>query len=231
MANLFTLLGLGLLAAGARHEAERRAGGGSLGRAASMDADPSGRIRGEQRVMVGDLDQRVGLIVEGIRRDSLAPRVISAAREIVSPLCGDNWCIREKDYAGEVRAIFAAVKQPGSVVGMRYVRDHVSVDQFSSAPALMRMHAGDCDEMSGMLGSLLRSIGYPVKLRVIQDTESPTWSHIYPLAGLPPGAPTQWVALDATEPHPAGWEVPGARQCAATGRPSGYVVRVRDFDV
>lgn len=90
-----------------------------------------------------------------------------------------------------------------------------------------------CDDGNAILaGALLQAIGYPVKLRVIQTTDSSTWSHIYALAGLPPTKPTRWLPFDwsVTDSVP-GWEAPGAKEAAATGKPAGIVTRVRDFNV
>lgn len=89
----------------------------------------------------------------------------------------------------------------------------------------------NCDEGSVLLGSMILAIGGQVKLRVIQAKGASTWSHVYLLVGLPPGAPTRWVPLDWSVRKPAGWEVEGAEQCRRTGKPAGMVVKVRDFDV
>ena len=90
----------------------------------------------------------------------------------------------------------------------------------------------NCDDGTILLGSMLRAVGYPVRLRVIQDNASTTWSHIYLLVGTPPMGPTRWVALDWSVPDkPPGWEAPGAKQVALNGRPAGVVTRLIDFSV
>ncbi len=90
-----------------------------------------------------------------------------------------------------------------------------------------------CDDGVVLLGAMLRSVGYPVKLRVVQDKGSSTWSHIYLLIGIPPTGPSKWVPLDwSVVPFkPAGWEAPGAAQTALTGEPHGIITRVKDFNV
>ena len=89
-----------------------------------------------------------------------------------------------------------------------------------------------CDDFVVILGALLRSIGYPVKLRIMQAKGADSWSHIYMLVGSPPTNPTRWTALDASvESAVPGWQAPGAEECAKTGKPAGMTVKVKDYDV
>ena len=141
-------------------------------------------------------------------------------------------CVPEKDYDAEIRALFTAVRDASSDLALRYTRDHVEVDQYHSANKLLQLKGGDCDDGTILLGSMLRAVGYPVRLRVIQDNQSSTWSHIYLLVGTPPMNPNKWVALDWSVPgKPPGWEAPGAKQVALNGKPAGVVTRLIDFSV
>lgn len=198
----------------------------------------SGPILDAARIhSVGSIDQRVSYIRERINKDSLNPSIREAALEIVGKKCGTKgnyrWCTTPKDYAGEVKAIYAAVQDPNSPIALRYVRDHQKVDQFTAAAKAIKLRGEDCDGGTIVLGSLLMAIGYPIRMRVIQDTHSSDWSHIYPMVGLPPSNPSLWIPLDwSMYPFkPAGWQAPGADQAKATGRPAGIVSRVRDYDV
>lgn len=181
------------------------------------------------------IDQRVSFIKKRINDGSLDPAIIEAARAIVSGKSvtangQTRWTVRPKDYRGEILAIYNAVQNAASPYAMRYVRDHAKADQFTAAKKSIRLRAGDCDDGTIVLGSLLMAIGYPIRLRIIQDVKNDTWSHIYPLVGLPNG---QYVPLDwSMYPFkPAGWEAPGAEESARTGRPVGIVVRVKDYEV
>jgi hypothetical protein len=185
---------------------------------------------------VRTIDQRVSFIKEQIIKGSQSPKVIEKARAIVARKCknGDGslrLCVPEKDWWGEVKALFDAVADANHELGLRYTRDHLFVDQFSSAEASMRLRAGDCDDGTILLGSLLMSVGYNVKCRVIQSKGADSWSHIYLLVGLPPTGITKWVPLDWSVRKPAGWEVEGADQSARTGKPAGLVIRVKDYPV
>lgn len=186
---------------------------------------------------VGNIDERVSYIRRRINEDSLKPQVREAAIALVSKKCGTRdglrWCTTPKDYGAEIKTIYAAVQQAKSPIALRYVRDHAKVDQFTAANKLLRLRGGDCDDGTILLGSLLLSIGYPVRCRVVQDVNSRSWSHIYLLVGMPPGNPSVWVPLDwSVYPYkPAGWEPPGASECAKTGQPAGMITRVKDFAV
>ncbi len=141
-------------------------------------------------------------------------------------------CVPEKDYDAEIRALFTAVRDANSDLALRYTRDHVEVDQYHSAEKLLALKGGDCDDGTILLGSMLRAVGYPIRLRVIQDNASTTWSHIYLLVGTPPMGPSRWIALDWSAPgEPPGWEAPCAKQVALNGKPAGVVTRLIDFSV
>lgn len=68
----------------------------------------------------------------------------------------------------------------------------------------------NCDDQTIVLASLLQSVGYPIRLRVIRTHDSNDWNHIYLLVGLPPRDPRRWLPLDASVDQPAGWEAPAS---------------------
>jgi hypothetical protein len=78
----------------------------------------------------------------------------------------------------------------------------------------------NCDDYSIVLSSMLQSIGYPVRLRVIKTHNASDWNHIYIQVGLPPGDPTHWMNLDGSENRPAGW-----------APPDSMIDKVRDFEI
>jgi hypothetical protein len=182
----------------------------------------------------GDIKQRVGYIIEQMKRDSVDPKVISEATALLSKKCpidprsgvaGLKWCLAEKDWKAEKIALFFhALTDPNSKLAMRYTRDHATVDMFRSASLMRRIPAGDCDDMCIRLGALLMSVGYSVKCRVVAPAGAPgQWAHIYLVVGEEPGNnnPGKWYALDPTEPqHGPFWEVP-----------KHLISTVRDFDV
>jgi hypothetical protein len=89
------------------------------------------------------------------------------------------------------------------------------------------------------------SVGHPVRLRVVAtrkegtpDSKAP-WSHIYLLTPTTFDNPNAkwvaaahaWLSVDGSMDKPLGWEAPGAREVAATGKPSGIIARVRDYSL
>lgn len=193
----------------AREDSKRRRG--HFGDASSRDR--SG-YRSEFH-NVRTIDQRVSHIVRLAREGMTDPKVVALARQTVSKKCGSSWCVPERDYAGEVTAIFAEVRRR-----IRYTSDAYGVDQFASPRrALFDHHAEDCDGFSSALSAMLGAIGYRTRLRVIRTTDSPEWNHIYNLVELPRGS-GRWTALDASVNEPPGWEAPKSQ-----------IAAIRDYDV
>lgn len=197
---------------------------------------------------INDIDTRVGLIGELIRKGSLSPDLRERTIEILSLKCdalgrpsanGPHWCVREKDCLGEVKAIFEAIRNPRSKYAVRYTRDAMLADVFTAPErTLLKSHGGDCDDYVIVLGSMLMAVGHPVRMRVVAtrregmaDATAP-WSHIYLLTPTTFDNPkAKWISVDASMDKPLGWEAPGAREVAASGKPSGIIARVRDYSV
>jgi hypothetical protein len=120
-----------------------------LGYAAGGERNAEG-IRSLVQHPVANIDQRVGYIVQQIRKDSEDKDVISEARAIVSGKCPVedggrlDWCHQPKDWKGEIAMLYRAVTDPNSKVAMRYTRDHATIDLFGSSSLLRRLPSGDC---------------------------------------------------------------------------------------
>ncbi len=87
-----------------------------------------------------------------------------------------------------------------------------------------------CDDYTIVIGGLLMSVGHRVKIRVIQTEGEKSWNHVYLMTPADwDGA--EWKAVDCSMAKPVGWEAPGASQVAATGKPAGITVKVKDYEV
>ena len=193
-----------------------------------------------------DIDERVSLIGDLIRKGSLDAVVQEATDKVLSKRCdplgrtlkgaeskGAKWCVPEKDCLAEVKALFDYTRKT-----VRYRRDPVLADKFTGANRTLRIGAGDCDDYCITLGSMLMATGHPVRLRVVAsrisgvpDAEAP-WSHIYLLTPTKFDNPNAaWVSVDASMDKPLGWEAPGAKEVATNGKPAGMIARVRDYSV
>lgn len=202
-------------------ELARLESGRNLGRAQVVRGVPKSphTIDGNMKlkvVNVRTLDQRVKYIQQMAMKGRDDPRIRALAVKIVSKKCGRKFCINEKDYVSEVRAIFEYMRKH-----VRYVRDNVNRDTFQSAYRTLEFGGGDCDDYSITMGALLEAIGYPIKLRVIQTHDADDWNHIYIIVGIPPGDPSQkWMSLDASVNRPAGW-----------APPKSMIKRIKDYDL
>lgn len=109
--------------------------------------------------------------------------------------------IPPKDRWGEVCALFHWVRN-----NIRYTRDILQVELLHTPRRMLELKAGDCDDMTILLGSMLRSTGHPVRIVLcgFRRDKPHMYSHIYPQVQVR----RQWVGLDATMPHPIGWEPP-----------------------
>jgi hypothetical protein len=103
------------------------------------------------------------------------------------------------DDAGEVAAIFNWVKS-----NIRYTKDPVTKEKLYPPQELLKIRAGDCDDMSMLLGALAIACGYPARLVTVSvDPDFPNdFSHVYCEVEVPPGS-QRWVALDAARPGAA----------------------------
>jgi len=88
---------------------------------------------------------------------------------------------------------------------IRYVKEKRGADFFQPADYTLMRGAGDCEDMTILIGGIAKVLGYPVICRV-SSPNGTDWKHIYPLVGVPPQKPKRWIVLDATLPAPIGTE-------------------------
>lgn len=207
-----------------------------LGQTTALPALGPRKVSSYKTTTVRTIKQRADYIAKNLIEGSKDPAIVTAVDLILSEKCrtmdgGKRWCINPKDAWAECRALFSAVTNPNSPFAVRYRNDNAYVDEFRSANLLMRTNNGDCDDFTIYLGAMLVQAGFPVMMRIIQDSGSDTWSHIYLMVDVAKGG-NKWVALDPTEPqHQPGWQLEGANQCAASGRPAGKVLAVLDVPI
>ncbi len=164
---------------------------------------------------VGHIDSRVSYIIDTIKKGRKDPRMRAFAVSAVSKKCGNRWCVPERDWWGEVRQLFGAIRE-----NVRYIRDIHNLDTFQSPSRTLQFGGGDCDDYTITLGSALQSIGYPIKIRIVQSKDSPDYNHIFLLVGMPPRGPRGWYSLDASMNKPAGWHPP-----------KEMLAKIKDYDV
>lgn len=106
-----------------------------------------------------------------------------------------------KNRLAEVNALFQWVQR-----NIRYTRDIFRVELLHTPRRMLELRAGDCDDMTILLGSMLLSTGHPVRLALtgFRPGRPHVYSHIYPEVQVD----GRWIACDATMPHPLGWAPP-----------------------
>lgn len=106
-----------------------------------------------------------------------------------------------KDRWGEVCALFDWVRRH-----VRYTRDIFRVELLHTPRRMLELRAGDCDDMTILLGAMLLATGHPVRLALtgFRPQKPHVYTHIYPEVNVR----GNWIALDATMDRPIGWAPP-----------------------
>jgi transglutaminase-like putative cysteine protease len=132
------------------------------------------------------------LIRQGARDFYVRQKAIQIFRETGAP---------PKDRFAEVCALFNWVRNH-----IRYTRDIFRVELLHTARRMLELRAGDCDDMTILLGAMLISTGHPVRLALtgFRPKKPCAYSHIYPEVNVK----GRWIALDPTMDRPIGWAPP-----------------------
>lgn len=175
----------------------------------------------------GDRDSQARLKVELIRSKVIAPALGTGPRGLAFTrgLLAQALNRAPREVNGHAKAkealwIFEWVRNR-----LRYVNDPGRAELFQQLPELFQTGIGDCDDFTAAIGAMLMAAGFKVQARLIELKPGKGWAHIYPRVWIPQhfrkppqgstAAPVriaaQWVALDATENKPAGWEAKHSR--------------------
>lgn len=113
------------------------------------------------------------------------------------------------DKKGEASAIFNFVRD-----NVRYTKDPLGYEYVQTPPFLLEdirlfqagqgdRPAGDCDDMTTLSLSLLKSIGFPVAIKVVSFAPSKKFGHVYGLVQIG----YNWIPFDCVRPdQDMGWE-------------------------
>jgi transglutaminase-like putative cysteine protease len=144
------------------------------------------------RGTIASADLIANLIREGAQDFYVRQKAIEIFRE-ASAAPKDRWA--------EVCALFNWVRN-----NIRYTRDIFRTELLHTARRMLELRAGDCDDMTILLGAMLISTGHPVRLALtgFRATKPHGYSHIYPEVYVN----GKWIALDATMNRPMGWAPP-----------------------
>lgn len=105
----------------------------------------------------------------------------------------------QKDWVCEVKALHSFVRDK-----IRYVRDVRDVETLQSPDATLHIGAGDCDDKSMLLASMLESINHPSRFVAI-GFKPDDFEHVFVETRIG----NSWIALETTEPVEIGWQPKG----------------------
>lgn len=125
-----------------------------------------------------------------VQQGKVDPQIRQAAQSVI-------FLQPEKDYLAEAEAIFQFVRD-----SIRYTRDVFGVETLQTPQITLATRMGDCDDQSTLLGAMLESVGIPTRF-VVAGYNGHDFEHVYLQAWC-----GGWIGMDATEPHPMGWEPP-----------------------
>ena len=157
---------------------------------------PDGPYMQMIKVEAGDLDSRIGFMIDEIEQGIQDVDIQNLTSKILK-----SYNVKNRDWTGQAQAVFEWVRD-----NIRYVRDPAGLEQFRKPIRTVQQGMGDCDDMTILICSLLGTIGLNCIIRVI-GVSSDEPEHVYPLVLVPPVNPTGAIALDATRPEPMGFEV------------------------
>lgn len=131
----------------------------------------------------------LNLMRQLVRQGKKSPVVRQLAVELTQGL-------QQKDWLGEISAIHTFVRDR-----IRYTRDIRGVETLHTVERILANAAGDCDDKSILVASLLEALGHPTRFIAI-GFKPGTFSHVYPetLVG------NKWLAVETTEPVALGWK-------------------------
>ena len=105
-----------------------------------------------------------------------------------------------KNFSGEVKAVQDYVRK-----NIRYRKDVNGVETLSTPIKTLEYRAGDCDDQSVLVATLLEAIGHPTRFVAIKLNPLGNFVHVYTETKIGP----KWYSVETTENWPIGYEPPG----------------------
>jgi len=148
--------------------------------------------------------------------EAIAPSTMRSMQKIINASVRSFYVRRwaEKITEGADLDDFTRVKSVYDFLAerTRYLKDPRGLELLKTPVVSLQLleigetPALDCDDLTILSLSLLKSIGYPVALRVASYTPEKTFTHVYGLVKIKGG----WIPIDLVKKYGLGWEAPGA---------------------
>lgn len=138
----------------------------------------------------------------------------------------NKYKVSSYDWIGEAKAVHNWVRD-----NIRYTHDPLNVEYLQTPPVLLKLiergerPMGDCDDMTMLSLSLLKSIGYPVGLKITSYNNSGKFQHVYGMVKVAVGKAgasgagnmTQWLPVETIKPDKEfGFEAPNPMRVYTT---------------
>jgi len=143
---------------------------------------------------VKGVEQTLALMRALVKRSKKHPVIRTLAVRLVNHL-------PQKDYVGEIRAIHRFVRDQ-----IRYTRDIRGLETLQFPEITLKERAGDCDDKSVLVASLLESINVPTRFIAV-GYEAGSFCHVLPQARVG----SKWLSVETTEPVDIGWFPPNMK--------------------
>lgn len=134
--------------------------------------------------------------------DAGTAQTIQVMRRLVDAALSDSAFVRKVtdivrpvaafDDVAEVKQIYDWVRR-----NIRFTKDPVTKEKLYPPQELLKIRAGDCDDLSMLTAALAMAIGYPARwVTVSTNAESPQeFTHVWTEVEAPPGS-GNWIAMD-----------------------------------
>jgi len=130
-----------------------------------------------------------------IRQYRKSPYIRELALSIVRDVPG------HKNFKGQIKAIRNWVAD-----NIQYVRDIRGVETLQTPAKTLEYRAGDCDDQSTLVATLLETVGFRARLRAIKIDKTGPFCHVFTEVNL--GPPGRWLPMETTEPWAVGQQPP-----------------------
>jgi hypothetical protein len=134
------------------------------------------------------VEQTIGVMRQLIDEAMADPSFVNQAVSIVGSAPAH-------DEVAELQAIYNFVDR-----NIRFVKDPVTKEKLIPPQELLKVGAGDCDDIAMLTAALLMAVGYPARLVTVAAAQCGSdFSHVYTEGELPPGS-GNWIPLDSARP-------------------------------
>jgi transglutaminase-like putative cysteine protease len=125
------------------------------------------------------------------------PALVAFASELI-----EEYDVPARGEAQLARAVQSFVQNE-----IKFFREYP--ERWVSPLRTLQWRIGDCDDMSILIATVLRSFRIPVRLKFVRLTmpSGKRFSHVYPQAKLTIAGRPRWVALEAVRPRPLGYDL------------------------